>query len=143
MPTAPPFPVMVLISPSSSGTPTAGSTHTLTCIALKSASGLTQSAQTQWTGPNGAAIMTGGTVVLSSAISESLRTVQNVTFGPLSTSNAGVYTCQSTISSAALTIPYQTMQSYTLTMSGKNSSASSFAGLPKINYYFCSFTTKS
>ena len=62
--------------------------------------------------------MTSGTRVLSSPDVQSQQTVQNVTFGPLATSHAGVYSCASTLSSPALTTPYQTMQSYTVTVSG-------------------------
>lgn len=109
---------MVLINPSSTGTPITGSGYTLTCIALKSASGLTQSAVTLWRGPRGGAVATNGTTVLSGAVTESLRTVQNITFGSLSTSNAGVYTCEATLSSPALATPYQATQSYTVTVSG-------------------------
>lgn len=115
---APPSPVMILIDPSSNGILTAGNTYTLTCIALKTASGLTRFAQTQWTGPGGAAVATSGTIALGSAVSESLRTVQRISLSPLSTSDAGVYTCQSTLSSTALTVPYRTMQSYTMIISG-------------------------
>ena len=117
--TAPPSPVMVLINPSSTGTVLAGSRYTLTCIASKTTSGLTQSAQTQWTGPNGAPLATNGSTVLAAATMEPLRTVQNIVFGSLSTSDAGMYMCQSTLSSPALTTPYQTMQTYTITISGK------------------------
>lgn len=115
---APSAPVMVLITPSSTGTPTAGSSYTLTCVALKSVSGLTQSAQTQWMSPDGTAVTTSGNIVLTSAVSETLRTVQNVTISALSTSDAGVYTCAATLPSPALTTPYQTMQSYTVTVRG-------------------------
>ena len=107
-----------MINPSSTGTPTAGTTYTLTCIAMKSANGLTRAAQTQWSGPGGATLVTSGTRVLSSPDVQSQQTVQNVTFGPLATSHAGVYSCASTLSSPALTTPYQTMQSYTVTVSG-------------------------
>lgn len=109
---------MVLINPSSTGALTAGGEYTLTCVALKTANGLTQSPQTQWTGPNGAAVVTNGSTVLAGALSEPLRTVQNIIFGSLSTSDAGVYTCDSTFSSIALTTPYQTMESYAVTVLG-------------------------
>ena len=112
---------MVLINPSSTGTQTAGTSgYTLTCIALKSVSGLTQLAQTQWRGPDGALVGTNDTIILSDPVLEPLRTVQNITFSPLSTSNAGVYTCESTLSSPALTTPYQAVQSYAVTITGIN-----------------------
>ncbi len=117
----PPSPVMVLINPSITGTQVAGSAYTLSCIALKSVSGLTQSAQTQWIGPNGAPLATNGNIVVDSAVTGSLRTTQNVTFSSLFTSDAGVYTCRSTLSSPALATPYQTMQTYTIIISGKQS----------------------
>ena len=81
---------------------------------MKSASGITRAAQTQWRGPSGSAVMTNGSVVLTSAVSGPLRTVQNVTFRLLTTSDAGVYTCQAILFSSALTVPYLTTQSYTL-----------------------------
>lgn len=109
---------MVLINPSITGTPTAGSGYSLNCIALKSASGLTQPAQTQWRGPDGTPVVTNGNTVLASAVSEPLRTIQSITFGSLSTLDAGVYTCEATLSSPALTTPYQTMQLYAITVSG-------------------------
>lgn len=109
---------MVLVNPSSTGTPSAGSIYTLTCIALKTVSGLTRSVQTLWTGPNGVPLVTNGSTVVAAAISESLSTTQNVTFGSLSTSDAGVYTCESTLSSPALTTPYQTMQTRAITILG-------------------------
>ena len=117
-PSAPPTPVMILFNPSSSGAQTAGSRYTLDCIALKTASGLTQAAQTQWRGTNGMPVVTSGSFVLGDAVSEPLRTVQNITFGSLSTSDAGVYTCEVTLSSPALATPYQTMQTYTVIVSG-------------------------
>ena len=109
---------MVLINPSSTGTPTAGSGYTLTCVALKTVSGLMQAAQTLWTGPNGTPVSTSGSTVLAGAMSEPLRTTQNITFGSLSTSDAGVYMCASTLSSSALTTPFQNMQSYGVTVLG-------------------------
>lgn len=117
---APPSPVTVLIDPSSTGTLTAGHTYNLTCIALKSVNGLTQPALTEWTGSSGAAVETGNNILLGSAVSESLRTVQRVTFSPLATSHAGVYSCQSTLHSDALTTPDTAVQSYTVTVSGKH-----------------------
>ena len=109
---------MVLISPSSTGSIAAGSEYTLTCIALKTASGLTNPAQTHWTGPSGAPVVTNNTIILGKALTESLRSVQNVTFSSLSTSEAGVYMCDSSLSSPALSTPYQTMESHTVTLSG-------------------------
>lgn len=115
----PPSPVMVLINPSIAGTQVAGSAYTLSCIALKSVSGLTQTAQIQWMGPNGAPLATNSNIVVASAVTGSLTTTQNITFNSLFTSDAGVYTCRSTLSSPALTTPYQTMQMYTIIISGK------------------------
>lgn len=115
----PPIPVTVLINPSSTGVPTAGSGHILSCLALKSASGITQSSQTQWRGPSGSAVMTNGSTVLSTAVSGPLRTVQNITFRSLSTSDAGIYTCQVILFSSALTTPFLTTQSHTLRITGK------------------------
>ena len=110
---------MVLINPSIAGTQIAGSAYTLSCIALKSVSGLTQSAQTQWIGPAGVPLATTGNIVVGGAVTGALTTTQNVTFSSLSTSDAGVYTCRSTLSSPALATPYQTMQTFTVTVSGK------------------------
>ena len=115
----PPIPVTVLINPSSTAAPTAGSGYILSCVALKSASGITQSAQTQWRGPSGSAVTTNGSTVLSSAVSGPLRTVQNITFRSVSTSDAGVYTCQAILFSSALTIPFLTTQSYTIRITGE------------------------
>ncbi len=116
---APPSPIMALINPSSTGSQTAGSEYTLTCIALKTANGLTQSAQTQWTGPSGALVVTNGSTVLAGALAEPLRTTQSIVFRSISTSDVGVYTCESALSSPALTAPYQAMSSYTVTVSGR------------------------
>ena len=115
----PPSPVMILINPSLAGTQVGGSAYTLSCIALKSISGLTQPAQIQWIGPNGATLVTNGNIVVNRAVTDTLRTTQNVTFSALATSDAGVYSCQSTLSSPALTTPYQIMQTYTIVVSGK------------------------
>ena len=49
---------------------------------------------------------------------ESLRTTHTISFSALSTADAGVYNCEGTISSPALTNAYQTMTSYTVTISG-------------------------
>ena len=114
----PSSPVMVLINPSTTGVVTAGSRYTLTCIALKTASGLTQFATTQWTGPDGSPIVTGGSVVLFGAATESLRTVQNITFGSIPTSDAGMYHCASSLTSPALSSPFQTAQSHAVIVSG-------------------------
>ena len=110
---------MTQIIPSSAGTQRAGSQYTLTCIALKSSSGLTSSAQILWTGPSGAAVMTEGGITLSDPVVESLRTSQTITFSSLSTAHAGVYNCQGILSSPALTTSYQTTTPYTVTISGK------------------------
>ena len=109
---------MAQINPSSSGPQRAGSQFSLTCVALKTTSGLTGSAQTQWVGPSGAAVVTGGDIFVSGAVSETLRTLQMVTFTSLSTAHAGVYSCEGTLSSPALTTDYQTTSSYTVTVSG-------------------------
>ena len=115
----PPSSLMTQISPSSTGTQRAGSGYSLTCIALKTASGLTRSAQTLWRGPDGVAIITGGGITVADPVYESLRTRQTVTFSSLSTALAGVYTCEGTLSSPALTSPYQTTTSYTVSISGR------------------------
>ena len=120
MSAVPPSPLMVLINPSITGTQVAGSAYTLSCISLKSVSGLSLSAQIQWIGPTGTPLATSSNIAVESAVTESLRTTQNITFSSLYTSNAGVYTCQSTLSSLALSTPYQTMQTYTITISGKS-----------------------
>ena len=96
----------------------AGSQYTLTCIALKTNSGLTSSAQTQWVGPSGTAVVTGGAITLASPVSEPTRTLQMVTFTSLSTAHAGVYSCEGTFASPALTTDYQANTSYTVTVSG-------------------------
>ncbi len=110
---------MAQISPSSAGTQRAGSGYSLTCIALKTASGLTQSAQTLWRGPDGVAVVTGGGITVADAVYESLRTRQTVIFSSLSTAFAGVYSCKGSLSSLALTSPYQTTTSYTVAISGR------------------------
>jgi hypothetical protein len=56
---------------------------------------------------------------VADAVYESLRTRQTVTFGSLSTAFAGVYTCEGSLSSPALTSPYQTTTSYTIGISGR------------------------
>ena len=109
---------MTQISPSSSGPQRAGSQYTLTCVALKTTSGLTSSAQIHWTGTTGAAIVTGSGIVLSGAVFDPRRTLQTVTFTSLSTAHAGVYSCDGTLSSPALTTDYRTTTSYTVTVSG-------------------------
>ena len=117
--TVPPTPVTTQINPSIAGTQRAGSGYMQTCIAVKTASGLTRSVQTLWTGPNGDAVVTGGSITVADAMFEPLRTVQTVTFSPLSTIHAGVYSCEATLSSPALTTVYRTMSSYTVTVSGE------------------------
>lgn len=116
----PPSPLITQINPSSAGTQRAGSGYSLTCIALKTASGLTQSAQTLWRGPDGVAVVTGGSITVADPVYESLRTRQTITFSSLSTAHAGVYTCEGTLSSPALTTPYQTTSSYTVAISGRS-----------------------
>ena len=117
--TVPPAPLLTQINPSASGVQTAGSQFTLTCVALKTSSGLTSSAQTLWTGPNATAVITGGSIVVTDPLFEPLRTVQIVTFSSLSTAHAGNYSCEGTLSSPALTTTYQTSTSYTITITGK------------------------
>ena len=110
---------MAQINPSSSGTQRAGSGYSLTCIAVKTTSGLTRSSQTLWRGPDGVTLVTGGSVTVSDPVYESLRTLQMITFSSLSTGHAGVYSCEGTLSSPALTTAYQTTASYTVTISGR------------------------
>ena len=117
--TVPLTPLMTQVNPSSTGPQRAGSQYTLTCAALKTTSGLTSPAQTRWVGPTGAAVVTGDDIVLASPVPEPLRTLQMVTFTSLSTAHAGVYSCEGTLSSPALTRDYQTTTSYTVIVSGK------------------------
>lgn len=109
---------MVLINPSSTGIQTAGTAYTITCIALKSASGFSQSPQVMWRNPNGNLVANGGGITLGNPVSDSLRTVQALTFNTLSTSEAGAYSCEATLSSSALTTSYQVNQSHTVSVSG-------------------------
>lgn len=109
---------MTQINPSSAGTQRAGIGYSLTCIAFKTASGLTRSAQTLWRGPDGDAVATGGSITIADPVYESLRTLQTVTFSPLFTAHAGVYNCEGILSSPALTSTYQTTTTYTVTISG-------------------------
>ena len=109
---------MTQISPSSAGSQRAGSGYSLTCIALKTASGLTQSAQTLWRGPDGVAVVTGSSITVADPVYEPLRTRQTITFSSLSTAHSGVYTCEGTLSSPALTTAYQTTTPYTVAISG-------------------------
>ena len=115
----PPSPLTTQINPSSAGTQRAGSGYSLTCIAVKTASGLTQSARTLWRGPDGVTVVTGGSITVADPVYESLRTRQTISFTSLSTAHAGVYTCDGTLSSPALTTPYQTTTSYTVAISGR------------------------
>ena len=117
--TVPPAPVVTQINPSTSGTQTAGSQFTLTCIALKSSSGLTSFAQTLWTGPNATAVVTGGGITVADPVREPLRTVQTIAFSTLTTAHAGIYSCQGTLLSLALTSAYQTVTSHTVTIAGR------------------------
>ena len=115
----PPTPVLIQINPSRYGALSTGSRLTLTCIAVKAVAGLTLPAETMWSGPNGTELMTGGSIVVADTITEPLRTLQTITFTSLATSYAGVYNCEAVLSSPALTIPYQTITSYTVFVSCK------------------------
>lgn len=110
---------MTQINPSSTGPHNTGSRFTLTCITVKAVAGLTYPTEIQWTGPNGTELMTGDRITVADVVMESLRTVQTITFSSLSTSQAGVYSCQTSLFSPALTIPYQTVTSYTVVVSCK------------------------
>jgi len=111
---------MVVVNPSSSGVPAAGSSFTITCVALKSASGFSQSPQVSWTSPSGGIVTSGGGLTLASPMTDSLRTTQALTFDTLSTAEAGVYTCDASLSSSALTSPYQTNETHTVQVSGES-----------------------
>ena len=115
----PPTPVLTQINPSRYGALSTGSRLTLTCIAVKAVTGLTLPAETMWSGPNGTKMMTGGSIVVADAVVEPLRTLQTITFTSLTTSHAGVYNCRVALSSPALTIPYRTITSYTVSVSCK------------------------
>ena len=115
----PPTPVLTQINPSRSGPLNTGSRLTLTCIAVKAVTGLTLPAETLWSGPNGTELMSSGSIIVADAVVEPLRTVQTITFTSMATSHAGVYNCETTLSSPALTIPYQTITSYTVFVSRK------------------------
>ncbi len=116
---APQPPMMVLISPSSTETPTAGTAYTLTCVGLKSASGFSQSPQIVWSNSNGDSLTSGGSITLGNPISNSLRTSQTLTFNTLSTAEAGIYSCAATLSSAALDSRFQANQTQTVSVIGK------------------------
>ena len=117
--TVPPTPVLIQVNPSRYGSLNTGSRLTLTCIAVKATTGLTLPAETSWFGPNGTKLMTSDSIIVADAVMEPLRTVHTITFTSLSTSHAGVYSCGASLSSPALTIPYQTMTSHTVLISRK------------------------
>lgn len=115
----PPTPVLIQINPSRYGALSTGSRLTLTCIAVKAVAGMTLPAETMWSGPSGTELMTGGSIVVADTITESLRTLQTITFTSLATSHAGVYNCEAALPSPALTFPYRTITSYTVFVSCK------------------------
>lgn len=86
---------------------------------MKAVTGLTLPAETSWYGPNGTELMTSDGIMVADAVMEPLRTVQTITFTSLATSHAGVYNCGVSLSSPALTIPYQTMTSHIVFVSRK------------------------
>ena len=110
---------MLQIVPLRSGTQVAGQSYSLSCIAVKAVNGLTEPALTQWQGVNMAPINSGGTIAVADAVYMRLRTTQLITYQYLLTSHAGVYTCSVTLSSPALPSVYQTMESYTITVSSE------------------------
>ena len=116
----PPTPIVIQINPSRYGPQTTGSRLTLTCIAVKTVTGLTLPVETLWSGPNGTELMTSDTIVVADATVEPLRTIHTITLTSLAASHAGVYNCEVALPSPALTTPYQTTTSYTVFVSCKS-----------------------
>lgn len=56
---------------------------------------------------------------MADPVRDPLRTVQTITFSTLTTAHAGIYSCQGTLSSPALTSAYQTVTSHTVTIAGR------------------------
>lgn len=139
----PPVPLMTQINPSSSGNQRAGSLYSLTCIAYKTASGLTRPAHILWRGPNGAPLVNSDSIIVSGAISVLLRTSQMITFTSLSTIHAGNYSCQGTLPSPALTTDFQSLTSYIVTVSGKSTCIRLSVNLVCYLHFRFSSTSKS
>ena len=110
--------ITVLINPSIIGEPALRQVYALTCVAVKSVSGLIQPTQIIWRTSDGAPVVTSDSITLSSPVSYSLITIQTITFNKLSTSEAGVYSCEAIQFSQALSSPYWTNLSYTISVAG-------------------------
>ncbi len=109
----------VQVSPSSSGSPTTGSSYSLNCIALEQLTGLTGIPSTAWIGPGGEVVdSTGGITVGTPVSGGGAITTQVLTFSSMRTSYAGAYSCRATLESPALSVPSVIEEYYVITVTG-------------------------
>ena len=99
-------PIVVQVSPSSTGAPTAGSSYSLTCIVLDDVSGLSSIPEIEWINPEGDEVVNGGGITVGDAVYNTTTATRTISFTSIRTSHVGQYTCQATLSSPALTIPF-------------------------------------
>ena len=81
-----------------SGSSTAGGTHTLSCTTTIAA-GLpgNPSVSLNWFGPSGTAVTSGSGITLGTQATQGTTTTLTLTFNPVRVTHAGGYTCQATL----------------------------------------------
>ena len=115
----PPDPFSLQVNPSSTGTPAAGATYSISCAALDNVNGLTTIPQIEWLGLDGSRVESGDGITVGDQVNETSTATSTLTFDSIRTSHSGEYICQATFASPALTITYITNQTQNVTVSGK------------------------
>ena len=111
-------PIIVQIELPSTSAPVAGSSFSLSCVAVDSGNGISSTPLIEWTGPNGNPVTNGEGITVGALVNESTVVTQTITYDSIRLSHSGPYTCTATLDSPALTIPYVAMTSQVVTVSG-------------------------
>ena len=117
--TVPPPTVSVQVNPSSTEVPSAGSSFSLSCVALELLAGLTGVPETEWIGPDGGVVQSmGGITVGTPVAGGGTITTQVLTFSSIRTSHAGEYSCRASIESPALSVRDVVEEPFIITVQG-------------------------
>ena len=115
-----PVPISLEVNPSTIGTPSAGSTYSISCAAIDDVNGLSTVPQIEWLGPDGSTVESGGGITVGEQVNEDTTVTSTLTFDSIRTSHRGEYTCQATLNSPALTLPFITTLVQTVNVTGKH-----------------------
>ena len=111
-------PIIVQIQLPSTNAPVAGSSFSLSCVAVDSGNGISTTPLIEWTGPDGNPVSDGEGITVGALVNEDTVVTQIIAYDSIRISHSGLYTCTATLDSPTLTIPYVTTSSRAVIVSG-------------------------